>query len=102
MKSHKLSSLNISLFLGVVEHADFREKDSTTSTDSRGGKMAKRILGAPLKLLSSDAFKSATSGNTSFLSAKAPWNHSRYVKTQNRGSQSWVIKAPSVGTILSN
>ena len=77
MKSHKLSTLNISLFLGVVEHADFREKDSTTSTDSRGGKMAKRILGAPLKLLSSDAFKSATSGNTSFLSAKAPWNQSR-------------------------
>ena len=77
MKIQKLSTLNTSLFLGVVEHADFREKDNTTSTDSRGGKMAKRILGAPLKLLSSDAFKSATSGNTSFLSAKAPWNQSR-------------------------
>jgi len=69
---------------GVVEHADFREKDNTTSTDSRGGKMAKRILGAPLKLLSSDAFKSATSGNSSFLSAKAPWNQSSVSKNVER------------------
>ena len=45
--------MHLIFYLGIVEHADFRAKDNTSSTGSSSGKMAKRILGAPLKLLSS-------------------------------------------------
>ena len=46
---------------GVVEHPDFRSE-----MDSKLSGLGGRILGAPLKLLSSDPFKSATSENKAF------------------------------------
>ena len=69
---------------GVVEHADFREAEGQhpQQNNSQGklGGLGGRILGAPLKLLSTDPFKSATSGNSPFFlptHVKAPWKQSK-------------------------
>ena len=68
---------NCSPITGVVEHADFRE---TEGGSSKLGGLGGRILGAPLKLLSTDTFKSAASGNAGFFlpsHVKAPWKQSK-------------------------
>ena len=67
---------NCSPITGVVEHADFRETEGGSKLGGLGG----RILGAPLKLLSTDTFKSAASGNAGFFlpsHVKAPWKQSK-------------------------
>ena len=68
-----------------MEHADFREAEGQhpQQNNSQGklGGLGGRILGAPLKLLSTDPFKSATSGNSPFFlptHVKAPWKQSKY------------------------
>ena len=82
-----ISNLNDNglVIAGVVEHADFREAEGQhpQQNNSQGklGGLGGRILGAPLKLLSTDPFKSATSGNSPFFlptHVKAPWKQSKY------------------------
>ena len=73
----RLKYIIVSPITGVVEHADFRE---TEGGGSKLGGLGGRILGAPLKLLSTDTFKSAASGNAGFFlpsHVKAPWKQSK-------------------------
>ena len=72
----RLEYIIVSSITGVVEHADFRETEGGSKLGGLGG----RILGAPLKLLSTDTFKSAASGNAGFFlpsHVKAPWKQSK-------------------------
>ena len=74
----RLKYIIVSPITGVVEHADFRETEG--GGGSKLGGLGGRILGAPLKLLSTDTFKSAASGNAGFFlpsHVKAPWKQSK-------------------------